>query len=128
MEQVSRPSKVKAFRPNRDALLDFGNSGQVQVLPTLLLEQVSDEIIDVEALHNDDDRVGDFIIQAGQKRIAVPPFDLLSRGLGVGVLRFHGIVDDDEVSATPGEGAFRRRCKPVAARGSLEFNFGVFAG
>jgi hypothetical protein len=63
------------------------------------------EIIHVKPLHHQYDRARLLVIQAREKRIFVPLNRFLTRRLGLRILGFDRIVNDDHVPTTASERA-----------------------
>ena len=77
--------------------------------PAALLEQMAGKVVDMKALHHDDDRAGAFVVEARRHRVSEPfscAFALHRRHC---IRRFLRIVDDDERAAAPGQRAANRR-------------------
>ncbi len=47
-----------------ETLVVFGDRRQPQMLPTALLEEISGEVLIVQALHDHDDRIGLLVVEA----------------------------------------------------------------
>ncbi len=73
---------------------------------------MADEIVDVDALHHDDDHVVLLAVEPRVKCAIEPLLDGFAPDLGHRVRRLDRIADNDEVAAPPGERAAERR--PVA--------------
>ena len=86
----------------------FGNRRQIEVRPAVLLQQMADKIVHVQALHDHDDGVLALVVQTAKQRVRVPLLGAFARRFRIGVLRLQRIVDDDEVAAAAGEGAADR--------------------
>jgi hypothetical protein len=82
------------------------------MLEAAVLEKVTDEVVDVQALHAHDDGVLGLVVEAGQQRVGVPLPKIVAGGLGLSLLGLQGIVDDQEVTATARQGA-RRPMSPT---------------
>ncbi len=78
----------------------------------LRTERTADEIVDVDALHHDDDHVVLLAVEPRVKCAIEPLLDGFAPDLGHRVRRLDRIADNDEVAAAPGERAAERR--PVA--------------
>ena len=83
----------------------MGDRWKVQDLEAALLLQVTDQIVLMHPLHDHDDPRLCLIIAARKQGRAVPFDDALTHGIGHGVAKLDGIVDDDQVSAEAGERA-----------------------
>ena len=86
-------------------MLGLGNRGQVEVGPATLFQQVTDQVVRVQALHDDHDGVGNLVVEAREQGVAIPLLGGFSDGFRGGVLWLRGVIDDDEIPAAAGEGA-----------------------
>jgi hypothetical protein len=77
----------------------------------------------VNALHDDYDCAGPFVVEARQQGVCEPLIRCGTLGLRQSVVRLQRIVDNDQLASTPGECAANRRRQPKAPRG--EFDFGL---
>src|ERR1700680_4843261 len=93
--------------------------------PASLLQQMTDEIIRVEALHDDDDRTLRLVIQPGQQSVGVPLLQGVPGALRLRLLRLQRVVDNHEITATTGQGATYRGRKPRTSRRGHDFGLGV---
>ena len=64
-----------------------------------LLQQITRKIIQVQSLHDHDDRAPGLVVEAGEQCIGEPLLDRLPALFRLCVLRFERIIDDDHVSA-----------------------------
>ena len=103
----------------------FRNRRQIEVRPAVLLQQMANEIVDMEALHDHDDGVLGLVVETGEQRVGVPLLGTFACCFRIGILRLHGIVDDDEVAAAAGERAADRGRQPVASERGRELQLGV---
>jgi hypothetical protein len=55
-----------------DALLDLRDRGQIEILPTALLEEMSGQIPDMKPLHHQDDGIALLVIKPRQQGGAIP--------------------------------------------------------
>ena len=78
-------------------------------------ENKARQVIDVQALHDDDDLTNDFVVETAQQGAGKPLVDSSSLRLGAGVLRLDRVVDDDEVPAATGDRA-SVLTRPVCSR------------
>ena len=72
MEQLSDAAVVFAGFTERDGHCLLGDGRKVQVPPATLLEEMADEIVGMEALHDDDDRAVVLVIEARQQCVGIP--------------------------------------------------------
>jgi hypothetical protein len=98
-----------ATGPQRDRLIHLCDGGQIEMVEAAVLEKVADEIVDMQALHDDHDRILGLVVEPGQERIRVPLPKIVASGLGLRLLGLEGIVDDQEVAATARSGCRRPR-------------------
>ena len=76
---------------------------QVEMNPAgVFLQHMADQVVDMDALHHDDDHVVLLAVEPGIKRAVEPLFDGFTFDFGHGVGWFDRIVDDHEVAAAPG--------------------------
>lgn len=78
---------------------------QVQQFPVTRLRETTDKVINMEALGQQDDRAGPGVVQPARHGAREPVMDLLPHGLGGRILSLHRIVDDQDVTAPPRQGA-----------------------
>ena len=64
-------------------------------------------------------------VEAAAERVVIPVMDVLPPRVRKRVAGLHGIVDDDHISAAPGQHAANGRREPVTALGGLELGGGV---
>ncbi len=60
---------------------------------------MTDEVILVQPLHNDDDRASLLVVEPGQKRMVVPFVDGVAPGFRQGLVGLQWVIDDDQVGA-----------------------------
>jgi len=89
--------------------------------PAFLLEQMTDEVIGVETLHDNDNRTLCLVIQPRQQSVGIPLLQGISGALRLCFLRLQRVVDNHEITATTGQGATYRGCKPRASRCGHDF-------
>jgi hypothetical protein len=95
--------------------VDFGDGRERGDLPTFLLEDMADEVVLMQTLHDDDDRALGLVIEARIERSVKPFIGGDASALRHGVTGFQRIVDDDDVCAAAGENAADRRRQAKAA-------------
>ena len=64
MKQISDAAPMTAFCAEGNDRLFFGDGRKVQMLPAALFKEMADKIVQMEALHHDDDRAFDLMIEA----------------------------------------------------------------
>ena len=94
---------TNAFAPNGVSTTRLSSSsaiaGKRDDLPPFLLQDMADEIVFVQPLHDDDDRALGLVVEARIERAVEPFVGGGSAALRHGVARLQRIVDDDEVGA-----------------------------
>ena len=85
------------------ALVDFRDRGQRDDFPAFLFEDMADQVVFMQPLHDDDDRSLVLFIEARVKRIVEPIVDASSAALRHRIGWLHRVVDQDEVRAPPGK-------------------------
>src|SRR6267378_732864 len=92
--------------------------------PASLLQQMTDEVIGVETLHNDNNRALRLVIQPRQQSVGVPLLQGVPGALRLRLLRFQWVVDYHEITAPTGQGATYRGRKPRTSRCRHDFGLG----
>src|ERR1700733_4541671 len=84
-ESASPRRRRWTFVSDRNDLVDPGDGGEGEGLPFLgLAGHEAGKIIDMDALHDDDDRAGAFVVETGQQSVLVPFVAGIAFGLGIG--------------------------------------------
>jgi hypothetical protein len=98
-----------------------GDGGKGQDLPALALQHMSDEIVLVQALHDDHDDAPGLVVEAGIEGSVEPFVGRRSAAFRHGVARFHRIVDQDQIRPAAREHAADRcrHAEAAAGRGQL---------
>ena len=110
----------------RNNLVELGDGGKVEDLPFIgLAGHEAGKIIHVDALHDDDDGAGAFVVEAGQQGVLEPFVAGVAFGLGIGVVGLQGIVDNDHVAAATGQRAPDRCRQAEPARGEFDLGLSV---
>jgi hypothetical protein len=99
----------------------LGDRGKREDVPAFSSQDVADEIVFVQPLHDDDDYALGFVVQAGIERSVEPFVGGDAAALRHRVAGFQGIVDDDEIGAASGQHAADRGRQPKTARRRDEF-------
>src|SRR5258707_10585677 len=86
---------------------------------------MTDEIIRVETLHDDNNRALRLVVQPGQQSVGVPLLQGVPGALRLRLLRLQRVVDNHEITATTGQGATYRGRKPRTSRCRHDFGLGV---
>src|SRR6185503_18741035 len=112
---ANSPSMVPVVaKPN--LLVTFGNRGEAQRLPFVWCAlQPASEVIRMPALHHQDDRSRLLVVQAGHYGAGEQVIDPVALRVGVRVYcSFQGIIDDNDVTAAPGQRTIDRCRQPIA--------------
>ncbi len=64
---------------------------------------MTDQIIQMQALHDNDDAAGRLAVQAAEQGMVEPVVGIVALGFRQGFIRFQRIVDDDKVATATGE-------------------------
>jgi hypothetical protein len=78
MQRLTSSAAMVPCRPERDDLLSFSDGRQVKLAPPSLLEQMSYEIVDMQALHDHDNGILGLAVEASMRT-----WTFRSRGLNV---------------------------------------------
>jgi hypothetical protein len=65
------------------SLVDFGDGGETSMIPGLLFEDMADQVILVEALHNSNDAALLLVVQPAKQSVIEPGVYRISLRLGV---------------------------------------------
>src|ERR1700730_7120795 len=103
----------------------LGNRRERHHLPRLLPKHMAHKIILMQPLHNQYDRAARLIVEPAVQGVVVPVVDGLSARFGKRLLGFHGVVDDDVVSAPAGQYAADRSREPISLCGRLELPYSL---
>ena len=76
-------------------------AGMVETSQSSLAEQVTDQVVLVQPLHDQHDGTFLLVVQPGGDRVVVAAVGLAPLALGEGRLRLLRIVDDDEIGTSP---------------------------
>src|SRR6266545_8098038 len=117
MQGLALAAAMDHVGSDRYLLIIFSDRGQVEVVPAVLSQQPTCEVILVEALHDQNDGTSLLVIEAGHKRGRVPIVDRATRFLRLSVVSLHWIINNNRISAAAGEGAAHRHGEPPAAFG-----------
>ena len=103
-------------------LVDLGDGGKVKDLPFIgLAGHEAGQVVHMDALHDDDDRAGAFVVEAGQQGVLEPLVGGVALGFGMGVVGLQRIVDNNQVAAAAGERAADRSGQPKSPCRQLNF-------
>ena len=111
--------------PDRNLLVLSRDRGQVEMAPAAIPQQLTREVVFVEALHHENDGTASLVIEAGQKRRPIPLVDGTPGILRLSVASLHWIIDNDDISTATGEGAADRNGETSAAFGRHAFGLAI---
>jgi hypothetical protein len=128
MQCLARPPREPPLPPHRldhKGLVVLGDCREAHDLPILLAQNVADQIILVQPVHDQDDRTLPLVIEATvegmvEPLVCRPPLALRQRLFG-----FQRIIDDDQVGAAPGQDPANRGGEPATKCGRLELRHGL---
>src|SRR5262249_19774733 len=69
VQELAEPTQMIAPWAERDAEVGLSDRWQIEVRPALLFEQMTDKIVQVQALHNHDDGVLGLVIETAEQRV-----------------------------------------------------------
>src|SRR5262249_26442439 len=72
VKQIADLAPVATIWTKTDNRVLFRDRRKVQMSPTSLLEEMTDEVIGMEPLHDDDDRALGLMVEPRQQRVRVP--------------------------------------------------------
>jgi hypothetical protein len=79
------------------------------MIPAAVLKKMPRQILNVKALHHEDNAVLNLVVKAGKQSCAAPFDCLIARSLGHCVGGLYRIVNDDKIAASAGQRAADRR-------------------
>lgn len=103
VQELALLAGIGATATKEEGFLALGDGRQIKELESTLLQQVASQIVLVDALHNQNNACRLLVVGARKQGCAIPLNDPLPHGFRHGVARFHGIINDDQVAAEPGE-------------------------
>ena len=106
-------------------LVGFGDRRKAHHLPWLLAEHVADEVVLVQALHDDDDAATAFVVEPAVESVEVPFVGGVAPRIGERLLWFGGVVDQHEIGTAPSQHPTGRGGQPVALTGGDKLLHGV---
>lgn len=89
--------------------------------------EVAGQIVFMQALHDDNADALLFVIKAAVQRIVVPVIHRLSSGFRPGIIGLERVVDNDDISAAPGQRPTDGGREPEAVFGCRYFILGILA-
>jgi hypothetical protein len=84
-------------------LVGFSDCRKTQDLPRLLPEHVADEVVLMQSLHDDDNGPVTLVVEPAVEGVEEPIVRCIPSCVGQRLLRFRGIVDQNEIGAAPGQ-------------------------
>ena len=102
-------------------LVLFGDCREAQNFPLLLAEDVADQVVFVQPLHDDDDGATALVVLPAVEGVVEPFVGGLPLRLGERLLRLQRIVDQDDVGPASGQHAAGGGGEPITLAGSDEF-------
>jgi hypothetical protein len=106
-------------------LVSFGDRRKAHDVPRLLREDVADEIVFVQPLHDDHNSAVAFVVEPAVEGVVVPLVGGLPLRLRERLFRLQGIIDQDDVGTTPGKHATGGGSEPVSLAGGDELLDGL---
>ena len=76
-------------------LVGFGAGREAENLPRLLREDMADEVVLVQPLHDNDDRAVPLVVEAAVKGVIVPCIGTVSLRCGERLVGLQRVIDDD---------------------------------
>jgi hypothetical protein len=92
---------MKATTAERDFLLHVSYGGQTEIIPAARLQEVPGEIVDVQALHDQNDRAFALVIKTRGEGLLIPIDDTPPRDFRCGVVRLDWVVNNNELPTAP---------------------------
>src|SRR3954453_9843680 len=114
-QELTRPSYMDTTPGKRDLFFNLGYCRQTEVIPPTRLQKVPGEIVDVQALHDQNDRAFALVIKTRGEGLLIPVDDTPPCDFRCGVVRLYRVVDDNELPTTPGERTADGRSQAEAA-------------
>ena len=74
VKEIANTSMVIAIIAERDTAFCLGDRRKIEMRPTALLKQMTDQVVGVQPLHHDNDRTFRFMVEPRQQRVGVPLF------------------------------------------------------
>jgi hypothetical protein len=104
-----------------DALVVFGDSGQAEDVPVFLRQNMTDQIVLVQPVHDQHDGTLLLVIEPAVEGVVEPFVGALPVGFGQCLLGLQRVVDDDYIRTPSGQHAADRGGDATALRRRLEF-------
>src|SRR5580704_18282906 len=84
---------------NNVGFLFFGDGWQSYMFPLLLLQDMADQIVLVQALHKNDDAAGALVIEPSVKGVIVPVVGRLALGCRERLIGLQRVINNDDIGA-----------------------------
>ena len=105
MEDIAAPAHMRLAVPKLDDLVVQRDRWHVQMIPTALSQEVAGKVVLVQSLHHRNDRARLLVIEARDECTAIPIDHALPGRLRIDLVGVEGIIDDDQIGASPSEGS-----------------------
>ena len=108
MQRLALTSPVASRSPDRldfVHLVGFGDRRKAEDLPRFLRENVADEVVLVQSLHDDDDAAAALVVEPAVEGVVVPLIGGFALRLGERLLGLQRIIDNADVGAATGQDA-----------------------
>ena len=97
-------------------------------LPISLLPYVTDQVILVQALHNNNDAPGSLVVNPAVKSVVVPLVHRRALRFRKGLIGLERVIDDDKICTSAGQHSSHRGGQSEALVSSHEFLYGLPLG
>src|SRR5262249_62406891 len=74
VKKIANASMVIAMIAERDTAFCLGDRRKIEMRPTAFLKQMTDQVVEVQPLHHDNDRTFRFMVEPREQRVGVPLF------------------------------------------------------
>src|SRR5579862_9523429 len=81
------------------SFVPFRNGRQPEKSPFFLFKNMSDQVVFMQPLHNNDDAASALVIETAVQGVIKPLINRFALSLGKCLIRLEGVVDNDDVSA-----------------------------
>src|SRR5450830_78556 len=98
------------------------------MVPAAMFEQSTGKIINMQPLHDNHDCVLGLVIEPGADGAGEPVPYALARAGGHGLVRFHWVIDDNDIAAAASERATDRGGVAEPTTAGFELGFGILSG
>src|SRR5260370_7216332 len=90
-----------------------------------MFEEIYDQVLFVDALHDNDDAACLLVVWSRYQRRAVPLDATRAGGLRMGIVEFERVINDEEIAAAPRKRSLDRGCVTTSAEGGVDFAIGI---